>query len=190
MAIEEFTSVASRDFRQRYQNTYGYFTTDAGKRLLVYLSTVKDHESEFCDADGITYRALADKGVFFEFIPLERRLFVHKDTLKLACRRPARQWSRGICSANSTITGVAYGSQHEVDFDVVTAYDSNKHGWKDAKAFTLNNMIGVDNNTIFLYNTAIGTLQDEVARLTTSMFVQEAIDTFKASGRDIRVEVE
>ncbi len=186
MAIEEFTSNGARDFRQRYQGTYGYFTTDSGKRILVFMASVDEYKTTFVDAAGVEYTAIADKGICFEFIPLEKRLFIFEDGLCLASRRPARQWQRGICAANSRMDELSYMIGHDITFKSVKAYDTrvfaNSMENLGRQPILINKMMGVSKNLgLYLYNTKIGEVVSSGNKILirNKAFLQEVIDSTK-----------
>src|SRR5690348_12047969 len=100
--LETFQSATSRDFRQRYTGSYGFYTIPLSKkRILVYLSEVGEDTAHFLDENSAKYTAKADQAVEFEFIPVKKKLFSYNDQLYLAQRRPARMWSRGVNPQNT-----------------------------------------------------------------------------------------
>lgn len=122
--FEKFTGNNARDFAQRYNQTFGYFTRE-GKDVLVQLSRVVIDSSpprvEFIDKDGTTYCLYADNkddSVGFKFIPPINRYHATKSGPLLVKRIPAKQYSRGICDRNTSIVGVR-GQQFPVTFDVL-----------------------------------------------------------------------
>lgn len=128
--FEKFTSVDSNDFRQRYQGTYGYFT-HKGKRTLTRLDKiVSDGRSsfvEFSDRDGLKYLLHPDSedaGTGFEFLPPKSAYFNTPEGIPLLVSRiPARQYLRGICDRNTSITDMR-NSNRAVDFaSLITLFE-------------------------------------------------------------------
>lgn len=90
------------DFKRRYAGTYGFFTTPSNKRILVYVSNVRNTHVEFQDAGGVQYIANNDTGVQFEFIQVPRAWYNREEGGPiLLMRRPATQWNRGVSERNT-----------------------------------------------------------------------------------------
>lgn len=99
---DTFTRENSRDFQARYAGSYGYYITDKGKSLPVFLSHVDDNTLYFQDLNGVEFNTVVNSGSMFEFMQLTRRLYAGLDgNIYMIQRRPARQWVRGVCSANT-----------------------------------------------------------------------------------------
>jgi hypothetical protein len=185
MALEEFTSAGSRDFRQRYLDVYGYFPTSNGD-VLVKVTSVDEHKTVFTDAKGLQYTAYADKGVMFKFIPVIKRLFFFNNDLCLAQRKPARQYQRGICHANTTIVGIV-GGYFDVGFDIINAY--GKPVKSVGSNCLLNDITAIYDGTVYLYNTNIGTVFGKHIVLSQPLFKQEVMDAVRNAELDYEVIV-
>jgi hypothetical protein len=111
--FEKFTSVDAGDFRQRYQGTYGYFVNE-GRRTLTRLDKIhadgRASTVEFVDRDGLSYLLKPDtdkEGRGFEFLPPKSAFFnTEEGEPLLVSRVPARQYLRGICDRNTTVTTI------------------------------------------------------------------------------------
>lgn len=109
--FEKFTTEGGDTFRRRYEGTYGYFVnkTNPNLPLLVQLVSFEGNNGEilrFKRLDGImfTLNANTEKEIGFEFTPPEKRWYPHPVYgAVLGARRPARQFSRGLCDANYTL---------------------------------------------------------------------------------------
>jgi hypothetical protein len=118
--FEKFTSQDAANFRQRYINTFGFFRQDGMKKLLVKINRI-DNTVGFVDKDGIGYTLNADSAndVGFEFLPPDAGWSNTDKGAWLVRRVPARQWSRGICPANTRIYTPG-GLNTAVDFDILS----------------------------------------------------------------------
>lgn len=195
MALEEFTSGGARDFRQRYLGVWGYYPTPSGEKLLVYMSQINERETKFNDAIGIEYTAKADQGVFFQFIPIEKRLFVYDNMLVLAERRPARQYSRGVSEANTLFREITYSDTVLITAKTIVAYANPVYDVVIDPSKTvqlLSPMFGIKHGRIFLYDRGIGSVRYDAnlklqLRVDEPLFYQELVDVVRE--RKINVEV-
>ena len=185
MAIAEYTSGFSRDFRQRYNGVFGFYTTGSGKEILVKISDVGERQCKFVDADGDEYFAYPDKGVSFKFIPVNRKLFIHNGSLCCAQRKPARQWQRGICESNTQITNISGGFVEKIDFQRLISYLS---GGKDEYfVMRISDKFGFYFDRVYLYDVRIGKKDGDTITLENSLFVQELKDAVRDAKLDIKV---
>ena len=187
MALEEFTSGGSRDFRQRYLNVFGYFPT-GGSEVLVKVTEVDNTKTVFVDERGLSYTAYADKGVMFKFIPVTKRLFFHDSELCLVTRKPARQYQRGITYENTNMQTV-FGGGVEIDFDSIHSYSKNKQHKGDSHNLLLNDMLAIYASSLFLYNHNIGYVSGKSIALTNPLFKQEVSDAIRDKGLNYEVVV-
>lgn len=181
--LETFQSNNSRDFRQRYQNSWGYFKTESGNRVLVIMKEISDSSAMFEDQRGAKYHAKADQGVEFEFIPVRKRLFIHEGDLYYVSRVPARMWSRGVNSENTSIVNLAAGSWgNKLSFETILSAFASDHAPVEESlgnsSFVLSDMFGVSHGTLYVYNHAIGSWDKEkqTVSVTDPMFEQEVKD--------------
>lgn len=130
--FEKFTSADAGDFRQRYQGTFGYFTYK-GKRTLTRLDRINsDGRSsyvEFSDREGLKYLLhpdAEDDNTGFEFLPPKSSYYNTTDGVPLLVGRvPARQYLRGICDKNTSVTDLN-SNVYGVDFDtLVKLFETN-----------------------------------------------------------------
>ena len=195
MALEEFTSGGARDFRQRYLGVWGYYPTPSGEKLLVYMSNINERETRFVDAQGIEYTAKVDQGVFFQFIPIEKRLFTYDNMLVLAARIPARQYSRGMSDANTSFREVRYSDYIPVSAKTINAYANPVYDVVIDSGKTvqlLSPMFGIHLCSVFLYDRRIGSVQYDKnlklhIRVEEPLFYQELVDVVRE--RKINIEV-
>lgn len=106
--FEKFLGSSSSTFQQRYLGTYGFFHNRHEKKppLLVKLVDFPNNLNKsvvFQTIEGISYELKIDteKDIGFEFAPPEKRWYPHQFYgAVLGCRRPSRQYSKGLCDAN------------------------------------------------------------------------------------------
>ena len=187
MALEEFTSGGSRDFRQRYLNVFGYFPT-GDSEVLVKVTEVDTTKTVFVDERGLSYTAYADKGVMFKFIPVTKRLFFHDGELCLVTRKPARQYQRGITYENTNMQTV-FGGNIDIDFDSIHSYSKSREYKGNSHNMLLNNMLAIYADGLFLYNHNIGVITGNKARVHNPLFKQEVSDALRDKGLNYEVVV-
>jgi hypothetical protein len=100
--FEKFLRANSQDFRQRYENTFGYFRDEKGHRTLTQLMAVGEDVCIFTDVRGMEYRLNADseRDIGFEFIPPKSGYFNIEGGAILVQRVAAHQFQRGVSSRN------------------------------------------------------------------------------------------
>lgn len=186
--IEEFTLRGASDFSQRYRHTFGWYLQDSGDKILVKVDEVRSDKLHFSDEVGIPYVAYADKGNRFEFLPVERATYNTQTYGPVATERiPARQYKRGICTANTQITVIHGGlSTITPDFDILTEIFASP--LPDAayipalknKGLAVGNLFILSGEAVRLYHSPIGSYKQQGSRLaitlTTPLFQQELSD--------------
>lgn len=197
---EEYQSRSSRDFRQRYEGTYGMFThPETKKKTLVYLTSVRDETLTFQDKAATQFTAKADVGVEFEFIPVSKKIFKQGKDLLFIRRRPQRQFQRGLSNGNASITNLLTGRELDFSFARVEALysaeipDVHKQLKELAAGETscaiFSDMFGITGNTLWLYNIRIGTFEGGRAVLNDATFRQELVDCFMSHSLPYSVEI-
>lgn len=116
--LDSLTLDNFRDFSQRYQGTYGWLLNEAKNgKVLVYIRKVEENRVTFMDITGRDFHANAGQQVTFEFLPVTRGWFYSEDgKMCLLSRKPARQWHRGICPANTNIAVVSLDRLRGIDY--------------------------------------------------------------------------
>lgn len=203
--FEKFTSGDAQNFRQRYINTFGFFRQQREKRLLVKINRI-DTQVGFVDKDGISYSLNPDSenDVGFEFLPPKAGWHNTTDGGWLIRRRASRQWQRGICENNTSIT-TPRGMQAAVGFDMLSQIYENRQTLSESlKRFNqekkydtgflaISEQFALCKPTkqVFCYETAIGKFeaQDQLFKI-----VLEDLDMWKTeigdAARRIDLEVE
>lgn len=135
--FEKFLSANSQDFRQRYQGTFGFFVGDGQEELCQLHRIITDATPqyvEFRSADGREFYIRADskhdRG--FRFIPPKAAWYNTKDGVPLLVGRiPARQFLRGLCDRNTSITDFNQET-YPIDFTTLTKLFLDKVSVSDA----------------------------------------------------------
>lgn len=210
--FEKFTSEGSQDFRQRYQGTFGFFN-HKGKKTLTQLKEIHANGRasyvEFVDRDDLSYKLNPDSeadDTGFEFLPPKCAWYnTPKGVPLLVSRIPAKQYLRGICDRNTSITTIR-GSGMPVNFaqliDIFEAKvsvaeaiklkpikDYSTHGgFALSPQFALSNHFG----TIHCFGTSIGSfkLVDDVYQVelsTPELWATEIRDAFRRN--NLKVEL-
>jgi len=188
----EFLSDGWRDFHQRYKDTFGWFEREGKPSVLVKLVSIEAHGLEFVDEQGFRYNAYPDKGNFFTFLPVVKGCYLFGDKVVTVERIPARQWRRGICNDNTSITNTA-GYFYSVDFPIIKAIFTGQNNtierYKLAKQLPvlLNSQFHIEHEGVFVYNKRIGNFGDDTIILDDSVFSQELGDLMKQHQLPIRV---
>lgn len=104
--FEKFISGNARDFKARYEGTYGFFRENGKRKMLARLDSISERACHFVDARGAEYTLNADtvEEIGFEFLPPKACYYNLKDgTVVLVSRMASRQWKRGVSSANTAV---------------------------------------------------------------------------------------
>lgn len=200
--LDTFTMAGAGDFRQRYRNSYGYFTVPSDNRkVLVFIQSVDDTVT-FIDENRSKYYGHPDEGLEFEFIPVRKKLFMYGEDLFLAQRQPARQWARGVNQQNTRITNVSKHRGEDLLFGIVRAafeapsYDvlTNVKLLEERvlTSITLSDMFGVVKDVLYLYDNPIGSFLTGPKEITLeeSLFKQEVMDLVERNNLGYRVGVD
>lgn len=202
--FEKFTTADARDFRQRYQGSYGFFR-NGERRHLVKLTNI-NHEYDpprviFIDKDRIEYTLHADTDrddVGFEFLPPRSSW---KNTWEfgavLGCRLARRQWIRGLHDSNTTFV-IPRIKTIPVDFPILIelflkpppsfmeAYTRMTEllKTKNVRSYAaINDSFALDwESNLYCYDRLIGTYKVDagnfIVTLKESMFFTEVCDAF------------
>lgn len=199
--IEEFTSRGSRDFRQRYEGTYGFYIhPETKRRMLVLISEVRDDALRFTDEKRMDYSPNADRGFEFEFIPLEKKLFNFGEQICCIRRIPARQFQRGVCRANTLITSLSVeNTQVGLSFAAVAAaYADEKRNTPEMvaeyvagkrKQLLVSPMFAFIGKKLYLYETPVAVVKDKTLLVEEPIFRQEVADMVEKHHFPYSVEI-
>lgn len=193
--LDTFTMATAGDFRQRYRHSYGYFTVPSDKRkVLVFIQQVDDTVT-FVDEGSIKYYGQPDAGLEFEFIPVQKKLFMLGGELLLVSRRPARQWSRGVNTQNTAVQNITRRRGADLTFAMVKAafegkpVDALENLKMGLPSFTLSDLFGVVGADLYLYDNRIGTFLADAREihLDEPLFKQEVADLVERNNLGYRV---
>lgn len=121
--IDTLTTENAHDFTRRYVDTYGWLLKENTRRF-VYINRVDETSVRFSTEDGLSYTANVDRGILFEFLPVDRGWFLGRSgTLYYLERHPARQWKRGISPSNTRIWSIINGRFSQLDLSFVQLHD-------------------------------------------------------------------
>lgn len=196
---DSLTSNNYRDFRQRYEGVFGFFSPEGKKPLLVCLFSVEESKVNFIDVLGVSYHVNVDSGIPFDFLPVERKVVnIANDDILYACRKPARQWQRGVCSANTSITSLCFSNRRlGFGFNLVAAvWDTTVPYTKAIDEFltgvrknvALDSRFSIIGEKVYLYNTSIGSYANNTLQIIP-LFKQEVSDTVFRNNLKFKVEV-
>ena len=164
--FEKFTLAEGSNFRQRYQNTYGFFKKKDQSTLVKILDVGGEDNAQmtFLDHNDLKYTLKADSddpSIGFEFIYPKLGYHNTQSGTYLMRRVVARQYSRGLCSVNTRIETVD-GAHRPIAFPLLLDIYTTKMSAKEAKekftSFALSNAfaISVKHQAILCYGTPIG----------------------------------
>jgi len=196
---DSLTSSNYRDFRQRYEGVFGFFSPEGKKPLLVCLLSVEETKVNFMDVLGVSYHVNVNSGIPFDFLPIERKVVnIANDDILYACRKPARQWQRGVCAANTSIVSLCVPNRRlGVMFNLVAAVWNTSVPYAIAiqeflagmrKNVALDNRFSIIGERVYLYNTPIGSYESATLKVI-SLFKQEISDTIVRNNLKFKVEV-
>lgn len=187
--LDTFTYENARDFTQRYKNTVGALVKEDGSREWVWISGINDDAVVFSTLDGMKYAASIGKGTQFEFTQVPMGWYNGNEGPMFFTRRPARQYQRGISSAN---TNIFNQNLNKIDLTlgrVVQAYlppkpYKNQTAWALSRHFAFN-----EDNVLFFYDVPIGEKKDMCFSVESCNVVQELQDVIKRNSLPFTLEV-
>jgi len=190
---DKLTTENHRDFHQRYRGTYGKYTTKDGKTILVRLTEVDSEQVTFTDARGGVYTAHANSDIEFEFFSVERMLFNTPEGVGYCCRKPARMWSRGVSSQNTSFMNLAKLSPGQVNFKLLEVmlnpeYKKYYEDYKDGKIdnVALSKRFAIVNNKLMMFDVTIGEVNKMEVKVDT-LYQQEFSDFIKRNALEFKV---
>lgn len=116
------TSSNANDIDRYYNNTYVKFK-EYGEKLF-FIQEVNSESIVGKDEDGNAFALYLDNANPYELaytLP-HRAVFQYKDGALLLRRMPAKQYRRGICNDNTTITRVDTGDAVSINFEILKAF--------------------------------------------------------------------
>lgn len=203
---DTLTSANHRDFAARYLHTWGFYTSESNKKQLVYVSNVNNRRVRFVDKNQSTpndyYEALVDKGIEFEFIPVNKGYYNTNEGTFLLTRVPARQWKRGISVENTkcaqlkdTLVNVVLSHKLLSDIFDNSALDYNNIWEQFQKQKRVSAAISPHfalnmNGGFYFFDKQVGVLKGEIIVLKTNVVFQEVTDVLRKHNIALSVVVE
>lgn len=187
--LEKFTSENAADFRQRYEHTFGWLHTS--KKHFVYVSAVGREQTYFEDEHGTKMNLNLNSPYNFEFIPVTNGYYYSTDNhIYYLQRVPARQWRRGICSANTSMTTID-GTQIEIDIknlgSIFKVENQPYHFEVDIPCALNKHFAITDDHQLKFRNRVIGSREGHTV-IVDNIFYQELVDVNKRTGYKFKVE--
>lgn len=191
----KFTIEGSRDFQQRYAESYGWLPRDGKPDLPVYIRQVDGNTLYFEDLEDNQYHVFADKDVSFKFHQMKRSVYVGASgNVYVIERRPARQWQRGVSRANTNLfvfTPRAYRFEpsrisHAFMKDIMAGGGKLK-----VPGVVMSDIFSLLNDVVYMYSHPIGSCSKQdstwIVSLTSKFngFKQEILDAARDSGTKI-----
>lgn len=193
---DTFTSDGSDDFRRRYEHTFGWIILRDVKTF-AEIREVSDSAVYFSLGSGRNFHINADKDIIFEFAPLNRAWYNTpvRDEVYLVERSPARQWKRGICSANTTMCDSSL-NQIEITYeklklvyDPISPYFMANDDITEYQNIALSPHFAVLKGSLYFYSDCIGKLHGNRIILSNAIVYQEIADLIRRNRLDLNVEI-
>ena len=187
--LDTCTYENQRDFTARYKNTIGSLVKEDGTKEWVWIAGVNDESVMFTTLDGMKYTASIGKGTQFEFTQVPMAWYNSHEGPMFFSRRPARQWQRGISSANTLVYNQFLNKIDLTLGRVVQAHlpsgvYKKQPAWALSKHFSFNK-----DNVLFFYDVPIGEKKDLLFSVKSCNVVQELQDTIKRNNLPFQVEI-
>lgn len=195
----EYNSDGYRDFSQRYSGTYGWLEREGKESLLVKLLEVDHASLKFMDKRGMEFFARPDMGNYFSFLPVVKGSYLYKDDIVVVQRRPARQWKRGICEDNTSITKPSpvgeFKDSLAISFEVLDEIFYPKPNFsvsifretRMGNVVLFNHQFSIYKGLIYVYDMCIGKYENGKFILNDGTFLQEIQDLITMNKLDMEV---
>lgn len=198
--LEEFTLNNARDFKQRYQGSYGVFLAESGK-VLVKIKAVSDTRVDFVGKGGEEYFVRPSSGYNFEFLPGNKKVFEHpnQNDLLVVSRIPDRQWHRGIHQDNTRFVSLTGMNHYPIDFTLLEAMNAppsktltdrvKQYLSGESNYAQINNMFSFVGRDVYIYDSRIGRINPAECKivLASHLLRSELKDALQDSKIDFKV---
>ena len=191
---DTFTTENARDFNARYVGSYGLYVDEArGTKIPVYLKTTEGATLYFENLDGVEFHTRANSGITFEFMQMTRKLYPALDGhIYYVCRRPARQWTRGVSDNNTQAYRLCnHGpSPVSINHKLIKSLLSPDAKTADGNIL-LSDQFAIVDNIVYLYNNVIGEYYKSKSRIELlsnySEFKVELEDALRTTMKEVTV---
>lgn len=180
-----------RDFRARYQHTYGWYVDEKYGKILVNITSVEEDYVKFMGPRGEAYQARVGANIMFEFTQIEHGWYMTPTRPVLLVRHPQRQWKRGICDEN-TRAMLPSGDNlyaHGVDFKILQECFAGTYEYKEGD-FALSKYFACVGTCLYMKDSVVGSRKGNVLTLKSTFVHQELVDTIRRNGYPLEVRVE
>lgn len=197
MSKQQFTSKNAADFKQRYEDTFGFFTKPgtSDKKIVKFLQVNEDLVM-FEDKRGVSYTVYPDSDIEFEFMSPVKKLFTVGDIVFLIQRRPARQYQRGISENNTQIINLVTGGHSSPTFARLEAaiekqpepkLFEQEYLLERRRTLQFSNIFAAVDGLFYLYGTCIGKVTGKTISLNDNIYIQEVKDMIRDTGVNFEV---
>lgn len=180
------------DFRQRYLHSYGWIHEIATnkKKLVVVLVVEYDYIIVGLVHEGgkkVTIN-VDDPRYNFTFVPVSRGWYnANADGPLFLCRKPARQWSRGMHANNTTV----YSHQlfpTKLTRELVASILWDEWRYTKGVPSAISPQFMISTHTVFFYDNPIGKVNDDLSlSLNDNLVSQELQDIVRRKGYLINI---
>lgn len=181
------------DFAKRYNHTFCWLLRGTEK-IFIYINNINEDKIEFSTGGTIKYTALADSGVTFEFIPVDRGWYNTSDgDIVYLTRVPERQWRRGI-SINNTMMRNSTLDLVPLSYAVLSAVFKSTTK-QTPLVFTPDKSMVLSKhfawsapcNSLLFHDVFIGTFEDHMFHVRDE-FIQEVTDVFRRNNLGLGIK--
>jgi len=173
------TSDNLKDFKQRYQNTVGILLKDNGAKEWVWIENVDDHSVNFKTKSGQQFQAINGNGVTFEFTQVPMGWFNTSKGPVYICRRPARQWQRGISAGNTSIISSKFRAM-QVSLDTVAEAMTSNYEYTGKLPTALSRYFCIaEDKTLYFRDIPIGTFDPDTDNKSGRLVIPAACEVWQ-----------
>jgi len=192
----KFAPSTYADIRKYFDSTYVKFA-ELGEKLL-YIQRIRDDCIIAADSNGDVYELILEETAPYEMtytLP-HRALFTHKGKAYMLQRIPARQYQRGINTANTQIISVPDGKKQSLSWELLDAF-TNKQDYqsladavfgkfgKEVLAVPLSSRSMFDRRTqtIFFDRQGVASVEREGKKINVVSLFREEIEDMMSDSR-------
>ena len=188
MLIDTLTAKNYEDFKQRYNGCFGFIELENKKDILCRITGVSMDKVTFDTEGGQGFWAYCDQDVKFKFFSVTRGWFQSPGQRPvLFMRIPARQFSRGITSGNTSVMQWRLGRVAPIRIgfeelkslfapDVQVFDPKNGSAQLISKHFAVSPFIQGNCRELYLFDRVVGTIDGNKVTITHQPVKQEFFD--------------